>query len=162
MKVVRTYRFCQKGGELMRKSLAVLLTSLLIVFSCTGCLFAPDPSWGLETQTEETAWSRKGGNSMRRFLALSLCTALVLFSCAACFYTPYDSTEPAPDRSVEQEEESWLDTPGQNHSLDSNRNAGINNWIRWETAPFAGAVFFTSPGSWTQFNFGSRNTKPIV
>ena len=42
---------------------------------------------------------------MRRFLALSLCTALVLFSCAACFYTPYDSTEPAPDRSVEQGEE---------------------------------------------------------
>ena len=54
MKVVRTYRFCQKGGELMRKLLAVMFASLLIVFSCTGCL-AVDPEDTLETQTEETA-----------------------------------------------------------------------------------------------------------
>ena len=38
----------------MRKSLAILFASLLIVFSCTGCL-AVDPEDTLETQTEETA-----------------------------------------------------------------------------------------------------------
>lgn len=33
----------------MRKLLAVMLGTLLIVFSCTGCIFSPDPSYGLET-----------------------------------------------------------------------------------------------------------------
>lgn len=43
----------------MRKLLAVMLGTLLIVFSCTGCLFAVDPVDTYETQIEEIPQSKK-------------------------------------------------------------------------------------------------------
>ncbi len=142
MKVVRTYRFCQKGGELMRKLLAVMFASLLIVFSCTGCLFAPDPSWGLETQTEETAWLRKGGDEDETiFSTLPLYSSGSIFLCSLLLYAVWfywASSRPicwAGGRKLiwYARSKPWLG---------EYRNAGMNNWIRWGTAPFAGAVFF--------------------
>lgn len=49
----------------MRKLLAVILGLLLIVFSCTGCLFAVDPVDTYETQIEEIPQSKKISTSVQ-------------------------------------------------------------------------------------------------